>query len=118
MAHNQGPTGHAVRVPRHHRQPVRMKATLHAYSGSHRVEIIDYSPHGLGLERVSGIQPQERLTVELPSGLRLPMMVLWLEDGRAGLRFLGPIAPGHTVMRLLEEAARSYKRRHPCPTSA
>jgi hypothetical protein len=118
MAHNQGLTGNDVRVPRHHRQPVRLKATLHAYGGSRRVEIVDYSPHGLGLERVSGIQPQERVTVELPAGLRLPMMVLWVEDGRAGLRFLGPIAPGHTVVRSLEEAARRFKRSHPSPKSA
>jgi hypothetical protein len=41
------------------------------HHGDRRVEIIDYSPHGLGLERASGIEPEERVTVELPWGLRL-----------------------------------------------
>jgi hypothetical protein len=31
------------------------------------------------------IDPEERVTVELPCGLRLPMMVLWVEKDRAGL---------------------------------
>jgi hypothetical protein len=52
------------------------------------------------------------VTIELPCGLRLPMMVLWVEKDRAGLGFLGPIAPGHTVMRSLEEAAKRYRRSH------
>jgi hypothetical protein len=66
----------------------------------------------LGLERASGIEPEERVTVELPWGLRLPMMVLWVEEDRAGLRSLGPIAPEDTVMQSLEEAAKRYKRSH------
>jgi hypothetical protein len=52
------------------------------------------------------------VTVELPWGLRLPMMVLWVEEDRAGLRSLGPIAPEDTVMQSLEEAAKRYKRSH------
>jgi hypothetical protein len=110
MAHNQGPTAHDVREPRHHLKPVRIKAMLYGHGGDHRVEIIEYSPRGLGLERASGIEPQECVTMELPWGLRLPMRVLWVEGGKAGLRFLGPIAQGHTVMRLLEQAAERYKR--------
>ena len=55
------------------------------------------APHGLGLEGELSIELQERVTVELPSGLRLPMLVLWVKANSAGLRFLGPIAHGHAV---------------------
>jgi hypothetical protein len=108
MAHHQGPTDHDVREPRHHLQPVRIRAILYGHGGDHPVEIIDYSPRGLELERAPGIEPQECVTVELPWGLRLPMRVLWVEGGKARLRFLGPIAPGHPVMRSLDQAARNY----------
>ena len=91
---------------------------LHAHGTRRRVEIIDYSQHGLGLEGASGIELQERVTVELRSGLRLPMTVLWVKATSTGLRFLGPIAPGHTVMCSLDEAARNYKRRRASSTSA
>jgi hypothetical protein len=55
---------------------------------------------------VSGIEPHERVTVELPSGQRLPMLVLWVKEDTAGVRFLGPIAPGHTVNTSSRTAAR------------
>ena len=106
-----GPSEQDAREPLRTPHSVRIKAMLHAHGTCRRVEVINYSHHGLGLERASGIELQERVTVELPSGLRLPMMVLWVKGGRAGLRFLGPIEPGHLVMRSLDEAARKYKRR-------
>jgi hypothetical protein len=111
MAQNQGSPERHARGPRRPRRPVRIKATLHAHGTRRRVEITDYSQHGVRLERASGIEPQERVTVELPSGLRVPMMVLWVGASSAGLRFLGPITHGHTVMRSLDEAARRYKLR-------
>jgi hypothetical protein len=52
------------------------------------------------------------VNVELPWGLRLPMMVLWVEKDRAAMRFLGSNASGHSAMRLLEEAAKRYRRSH------
>jgi hypothetical protein len=109
MAQNQGSPERPSRGPRQPRRSVRIKAILHAHGTRRRVEIIDYSQHGVRVERASGIELEERVTVELPSGLRVPMMVLWVEASSAGLRFLGPIAHGHTVMRSLDEAARRYK---------
>jgi hypothetical protein len=38
------------------------------------------------------------------------MRVVWVKGSAAGLRFLDPIAPGHTVMRSLDQAARIHKR--------
>jgi hypothetical protein len=84
---------------------VRIKVVLHSQGTSRRIDIIDYSQHGFKLEPASGIEPHKRVTVELPSGQRLPMIVLWVKEGRAGVRFLGPIAPGHTVMQWLDQAA-------------
>ena len=97
---------------------VRISAFLHAHGTRRPTQIIDYSQHGLELERAAGIAPQERVTVELLSGFRLPMMVLWVKGDSAGLRFLGPIALGHAVMSSLNEAARKYKRRRAPSASA
>jgi PilZ domain len=96
----------ARRSPRH---AVRVRAVLHAHGTRRRIDIIDYSQHGFKLERAAGIEPQDRVTVELPSGQRLPMIVLWVEESRAGVRFLGPIAPGHTVMRWLDQSASKHR---------
>jgi hypothetical protein len=109
------PAAHDIREPRDLRQPVHVKAVLHAHGKRHGIEIIDYSQYGLGIKCAPPIQPDERVTVELRSGLRLPMIVLWAKRGGAGLRFLGPIAPGHTVMRSLEEAARRFQQRRTRP---
>jgi hypothetical protein len=108
MAHHQGPTDHDVREPRHQRRSVRIRALLEAGGKRRLVEITNYSPHGVNLDGAAAIEPDERVTVELLSGQRLPMRVIWVIDGSANLRFLGPIASGHPVMRLLDQAARNY----------
>jgi hypothetical protein len=92
---------------------MRVRAVLHAHGRSRRIDIIDYSQHGFKLDRAAGIGPHERVTVELPSGQRLPMRVVWIKGGEAGVRFLATIAPEHTVMRWLDEAARNYELHHP-----
>jgi hypothetical protein len=84
---------------------------------AHRIDIVDYSPYGPRLERASGIEPDERVTVQLRSGLRLPMRVVWVVGSTAALRFLGPIAPGHNAMRSLDEAARGHQARRPSAAS-
>src|SRR4029077_6611389 len=112
MVHKSGPTshdGHGRPTPKY---PVRTGAVLDAGGKRSLIDITGYSQHGLSLDRAAGVEPDERVTVELLSGLRLPMRVVWMRDGEAGLRFIGPIAPGQTVMRLLDQAARNYKLRH------
>jgi len=104
-----GPQPSSYKARRSPRHAVRVRAVLHAHGKHRRIDIIDYSQHGFKLQRVSGIEPDERVTVELPSGQRLPMIVLWVKEGRAGVRFLGPIAPGHTVMRWLDQSASKHK---------
>jgi hypothetical protein len=104
-----GPQSGGYRARRSPRHPVYVRAILQAHGTCHRIHIVDYSQHGFRLERVSGIEPQQRVTVELPSGQRLPMLVLWVKEDRAGVRFLGPIAPGHTVMRWLDQSASKHK---------
>jgi hypothetical protein len=112
MVQNPGATSRDARKPRPSRHAIRIRALLETGRKRRLVEITNYSQHGLSLDRAAGIEPDERVTVELLSGLRLPMRVVWMRDGEAGLRFLGPIAPGQTVMRLLDQAARNYKLRH------
>ena len=76
-----------------------------------RIEITDYSQHGLSLDRATGVELDERVTVELASGRRLPMRVAWVKGTAAGVRFVGPIMSEHGVMRWLDEAVKVQKRR-------
>ena len=115
MAHNPGPTSHDTSELRPPRHAVRISAFLRAGGRRRSIEITNYSVYGLTLDRAAGIELDERVTIELRSGQRLPMRVVWVQGGEAGVRFLGAIAPEHTVMRLLDEAARQYKLRRHAP---
>jgi hypothetical protein len=86
---------------------------LHVRGGRCRIEITDYSQHGLSLDRATGLEIDERVTVELQSGRRLPMRVAWVEGTAAGVRFLGPIMSEHAVLRWLDEAVKTQKHRRP-----
>ena len=109
MVQNPGPTSASeLRPPQH---AVRIRAFLRAGGRRRSIEITNYSVHGLSLDRAAGIELDERVTIELRSGQRLPMRVVWIKGGEAGVRFLAAIAPDHTVMHSLDEAARNYKRR-------
>jgi hypothetical protein len=91
--------------------PVLINAFLHVRGGRCRIEITDYSQHGLSLDRATGVELDERVTVELQSGRRLPMRVAWVRGTAAGVRFLGPIVSEHAVMRWLDEAVKMKHRR-------
>jgi hypothetical protein len=108
MAHNPGPTSHDAPKLRVLRPALRIKAFLEDHRGRRRVLITDYSQYGLSLGRVAGVELDERVTVELRSGDRLPMRVVWVRGAEAGVRFLGPIVSGHPLMRLLDEAAKRH----------
>jgi hypothetical protein len=105
MAHNPGPTTHDAHKLRRH-PPARIKAFLEDHHGRRPVLITDYSRYGLSLARAAGVELDERVTIELQSGERLPMRVVWVKGSEAGLNFLGPIASGHPVMHVLDEAAK------------
>jgi hypothetical protein len=107
MAHNPGPTSHDAHRLRPRRPAVHIRAFLEDRHGRRRILITDYSEYGLSLDRTAAVELDERVTVELRSGERLPMRVAWVRGAEAGLRFLGPIVPGHPVMRLLDEAAKN-----------
>src|SRR5215510_14652377 len=91
------------------RHPVEMSALLHVPGKRRRIKISDRTPRGLRVEQSTGIWPGERVTVELRCGMRLPMIVAWVKGTSAGLRFLGPVAPGHPVLGALQEAASESK---------
>ena len=111
MVQNPGPTSHDASELRPPQHAVRIRAFLRAGGRRRSIEITNYSVHGLSLDRAAGIELDERVTIELRSGQRLPMRVVWIKGGEAGVRFLAAIAPDHTVMHSLDEAARNYKRR-------
>ena len=99
-------------LPEHNgrRRSARIKAWLHVSGERFCIEITDYSRHRLEVGQVRAIRPDQRVTVELSSGTRLPVVVEWVEGSSASLCFVGPIAPGHPVMRELIEAEHKPRR--------
>ena len=94
------------------RRPVHITALLDRHGLTPRVVIVDYSRGGLRIDSPFGVAIGEHVTVELLSGHRLPVEVIWAISTQIGVRFLGPIQPGHPAMLALEEAAKKYKRVH------
>jgi hypothetical protein len=105
MMNSPGPESRDTRSA----QPVHINAYLEGDRGRQRILIIECSQLGLILDRTSGLELNEPVTVELRSGQRLPMRVIWVRGSQAGVRFLGPIAPAHPVLQLLEAAAKKYE---------
>jgi hypothetical protein len=88
------------------RHSVGIRAILHARGArEQRIQIVEYSSHGLRLKHASGIEPDDHVTIKLGSGLRLPMRVVWVSGSSAAVRFLALIEPDHAVMRELDEEA-------------
>jgi hypothetical protein len=107
MKNSPVPGWHDTRSP----QPVHIGAYLEDRRGRHRILITAYSAVGLTLDRTAGLELDERVTVELRSGDRLPTRVVWVRGARARVRFLGSIAQGHPVPQLLEAAAKRNQSR-------
>ena len=105
------PSSHDAPKQRQPLHPVLINALLHVRGGRCRIEITHYSQHGLSLDRATGVELDERVTVELGSGRRLPMRVAWVKGTTAGVRFLGPIVSERAVMRWLDEAVKMQKHR-------
>ena len=73
---------------------------------------MDYSRGGLRIDRAFEVAVGEHVTVELLSGHRIPVEVVWAISTQIGVRFLGPIQPEHPAIMALEKAAKKYKRVH------
>jgi len=95
------------------RQPVHIAALLHCHRLCRSAVIADYSQDGLRLESTCAVAIGERATVELPSGHRLPVQVMWVAGAHMGVRFFGTIQAGHPAMLALREAIRKHKRLPP-----
>ena len=110
MAGHNDPTSHERAA--YTRQRVQLRALLIGHGRASSVTIRDYSLRGLRLEGARGFAPSERVTVELLTGHRLPVVVAWLHGTDVGVRFVGPIAPGNPALQALEAAADTHKRLH------
>ena len=95
---------------RHVRRPVRIEAYLHCRGRRHDVTIVDCSRGGLRLESAMRMAAGDRVTVELLSGDRLPVIVAWASGRHIGTQFIGPISPGNPAMTTLDLAAERYGR--------
>lgn len=102
----------------HVRRPIRVAALVRCRGRRHRVTILDYSRGGLKIEGTVRVMEGERVTVELMSGDRLPLLVAWALGSHIGLQFIGPISPGNLAMVALDRAAEQHEPLHPRPAKA
>jgi hypothetical protein len=98
---------------RHARRAVHIVALLHCHGLHRTVAIVDYSQGGLRMKNTFGVAVGEKVTVELCSGHRLPVVVRWAVGGQIGVQFVGVVPAGHPAMLALDEAAERYRRLHP-----
>jgi hypothetical protein len=94
------------------RRSVDLRALLVGHGLCRSVTILDYSTSGLRLVDIFAIGVGERVTIELLTGHRLPVVVAWAVGSQIGVRFVGPIVPGHPALLVLDAAAERYKQRH------
>ena len=76
------------------------------------VIILNYSPRGLHLIDSSENRVGRRVTIELTTGHRLPVVVASVDGSQAVVRFVGAIAPGHPALQALDDAARQHKQHY------
>jgi hypothetical protein len=87
------------------RRRVHIVALLHCHQLVRTVVIEDYSHYGLRLVSRFPAAIGERVTVELLSGHRLPVQVIWVAGTNIGVRFFG-IQAGHPGLLALWKAVR------------
>jgi hypothetical protein len=95
------------------RRRVHILALLHCHRLSRTVVIADYSHDGLLLKSRFDAAIGERATVELLSGHRLPVQVMWVAGTHIGVRFYGKLQAGNPGMIALWEAIRKYESLDP-----
>src|SRR5262245_48999074 len=95
------------------RQPVHIATLLRCHRLCRRAVIVDYSLGGLRIDSNLAVAIGERATVELPSGYRLAVQIVWVAGGHIGARFFGAMEDAHPAKLALWEAVREYERLHP-----
>jgi ferric-dicitrate binding protein FerR (iron transport regulator) len=91
------------------RRRVHIVALFHCHRLSRSVVIADYSVDGLRLVSTFAAAIGERATVELSSGHRLPVQVMWVAGAHIGVRFFGRVQSEDPAMLALCEAVRKYE---------
>jgi hypothetical protein len=70
---------------RHRRQSVDLEARVHADSEIQHAKVVDISHEGIGLDRIFGLRPGQRLAVVFDDR-RVVGIVTWTGGGRAGIQ--------------------------------
>ena len=94
------------------RRPVHIHARLVGHDHRCSAIVLDYSTNGLRLIDTFAVGIGERVTIDLLTGHRLPVVVTWVVGSQVGVRFVGPIVPGHPALLALDAAAERYKHVH------
>jgi len=88
------------------RTPVKANAFIHRGASFQRAHIIDYSQGGLQLEGTFGLFKQDRIQIELITGVRLSGKVAWSLGSHTGIVFSEQLPPAHPAIVELERRAR------------
>jgi hypothetical protein len=90
------------------RASVRATAFVHRGGTFQRAQIVDYSRGGLQLRGTFGLIKQDRIQVELISGVRVSAEVAWSLGSHTGIVFPEPLPPTHpAIVELARRASKS-----------
>jgi PilZ domain len=90
----------------HERLDAHISALLHVRKQFQTVTVVDYSQGGVQLQGSFGLMPRDVVTLELLSGQRIGIEVMWSLGSRLGARFAPAIAADDPVLAALDAAAK------------
>jgi uncharacterized protein (DUF58 family) len=97
----------------------RMSALLHVRARFQTVVVVDYSEGGVQIEGSFGLVPGDVMTLELLTGHRIDIRVVWSLGSKLGASFSEQLVEGDPVLAALEwSVARGSARENPPPNSA
>jgi hypothetical protein len=97
----------------------RMSALLHVRARWQTVVVVDYSEGGVQIEGSFGLVPGDVITLELLTGHRIDIKVVWSLGSKLGARFSERLMEGDPVLAALEwSVGRGSARENTPPNSA
>jgi PilZ domain-containing protein len=80
------------------RTPAKTKVFVHCRGRFQRATIANYSHDGAQLEGTFGLFKYDPVSIELPSGLKVPGKVEWSLGGQTGIAFAERLAETHPAI--------------------
>ena len=90
----------------HERCHAHVCALLHVRKQFQTVTVVDYSQGGVQLQGSFGLIPRDVIALELLTGHRIAIEVVWSLGSRLGARFVQPLASDDPLLAALEWAVK------------